>query len=501
MMFSLVVLWLIGGARAAGAESDGRPLRFGWIDWDPYQLEVARDRELVLEGLDIELVSAIAAGADQSLEFEQRPWAEVLVGLGDGTIDLSVGYRRPERDALVHYSFPYRLETEVIVVRRGHARAWPQTDLASLLAAMRGRFRIGVVEGYAYGPERFDAYLGDPANAEQVVASSSDRESLRKLLDGVVDGVVIDRTVAATIAWRNGWLDEIEELPLVVNQDHVFVLFSKASTSEAQVDAFNQSMVRMRESGDFSRIMLAYLHPILIAMTTEADWFLAIDVMGTVAFALSGLVLAVRERYSVVGALVLAALPAVGGGFLRDLLVSRVPVGLVRTPLYVGLIVGTVVAGYLLLRAGRLMSGKSARLAELSEPARRLAQHTVAFFDSLGLASFTVTGVAVAVGSNLRPLWLWGPLLAVLTAAGGGIMRDVVRGRIDESSIKTSFYPEVAVIWGLALSVFLAAMGTDLTPRALFWAVVATLAGGFSTRMIAYGLDWRAPAYGWSLDS
>jgi polar amino acid transport system substrate-binding protein len=84
----------------------------------------------------------------------------------------------------------------------------------------------------------------------------------------------------------------------------------------------------------------------------------------------------------------------------------------------------------------------------------------------------------------------------VLTAAGGGVMRDVVRGRIEESSLKGAFYPEVAVLWGFALSVFLAAMGADLTAGSLFWAVVATITGAFLTRMLAYWRGWRAPAYG-----
>lgn len=492
----VLTLGLIAAPWAALADAGEATLRFGWIDWDPYQFEETRDRERVLTGLDIELVREISLRAGQRLEFERRPWGEVLRGLEDGTIDMSVGYRRPERDAFVHYSFPYRLETEVIVVRRGDAAAWPQRDLTNLLDAMRGRFRIGVVEGYVYGPERFDAHLGDPANAEFVISSSSDRESLEKLLAGAVDGVVMDRTVAATIAWRNGWLGAVEELPLVINQDHVFVLFSKASTTQAQVDAFNQSLVRLRDDGEYSQIVRTYLHPILIAMTIESDWFFSIDVLGTIAFAISGLILALRERYSVVGALVLAALPAVGGGFIRDLLVSRNPVGLVRTPLYVELIAGTVLVGYLLLRLGRLLNASNRGVADLFERAQRFGRHTVAIFDSLGLASFTVTGVAVAVGTNVQPLWLWGPLLAVVTAAGGGIVRDVVRGRIEESSLKASFYPEVAMLWGFALSAFLASTGTDLTVDALFWAVLATIAGAFVTRMLAYWRGWRAPVFG-----
>ena len=121
------MIWMvvsIAAPRIAGAESGNEPLRFGWIDWDPYQYEEVRNRERIVSGLDVELVRAIASGADQTLEFEHRTWAGVLAGLADGTIDVSVGYRRPERDALVHYSFPYRLETEVILVRRGEAAPW-----------------------------------------------------------------------------------------------------------------------------------------------------------------------------------------------------------------------------------------------------------------------------------------------------------------------------------------------------------------------------------------
>ena len=54
--------------------------------------------------------------------------------------------------------------------------------------------------------------------------------------------------------------------------------------------------------------------------------------MGTAAFALSGVVLAYGGQYTLFGALVLAALPAVGGGIVRDLLLQRDPLGVVRSP-------------------------------------------------------------------------------------------------------------------------------------------------------------------------
>lgn len=103
----------------------------------------------------------------------------------------------------------------------------------------------------------------------------------------------------------------------------------------------------------------------------------------------------------------LAALPACGGGILRDLVLGRAPVGFARTPLYLALILATVGLGYLVFLL----------IDCLPEPTKhsrraRLARHTalaIEVFDALGLASFIVTGVVVAVEMEKSPLYLWGP--------------------------------------------------------------------------------------------
>ena len=69
-------------------------------------------------------------------------------------------------------------------------------------------------------------------------------------------------------------------------------------------------------------------------------------------------------------------------------------------------------------------------------------------FDAIGLPSFTVTGVVIASRFHAEPLLIWGPLLAATTAAGGGILRDVLRADADNPALKTSFYAEISVCWG-----------------------------------------------------
>ena len=76
-------------------------------------------------------------------------------------------------------------------------------------------------------------------------------------------------------------------------------------------------------------------------------------------------------------------------------------------------------------------------------------------------------------------------------------MRDVVRGNLERSSLKGEFYAEVAMIWGLILSLYLMQAGAQLTAAALVKAVALTMSGAVITRMLAYGLGWKGPRYAW----
>ena len=116
---------------------------------------------------------------------------------------------------------------------------------------------------------------------------------------------------------------------------------------------------------------------------------------------------------------------------VRDVIVSR-PLGAISSPLYAYLILGTVGIGYLFLRVIDRLRSKDpphGRDAKPTDEGSFLGQagNIVEIFDALGLAAFTVTGVVVALSQQVHPLWLWGPLLATLTGAGGGIGASVAR--------------------------------------------------------------------------
>lgn len=481
-------------------DAEGRQLRVlqgGWYLWDPYQFTVTRDGQQVLTGVDVELGRVVAHAAGYSVRQGYLPWKEHHARLREGSADIASGATwTAERAEYVWFSQPYRQETNVLYLRRGEGANHRYDDIAGMLDGFRGSGRkLGLVAGFAYADPLVNAYVADAANADLIVFADNEYQNLRNLLDKVVDGVIADRLVATTSAWRGGWREQVEEHPLRFSTNIHFI-FSKQSVSPETVQRFDEAIARLEESGEMRRIVSAFLSPILLAQTLDSRWFRVLDIIGTVAFALSGLLIAFRERYSLLGALVLAALPAVGGGVMRDLLVGREPLAVLTTPLYLGLVGATVASGFALVRLLRATDRRGWLPGRVSEFGRhRSLRDVYEISDAVGIAAFTVTGVAVAVSARTEPLWLWGPLLAMLTAAGGGMLRDLVRQSGNIASLKGEFYAEVPLLWGLLLSLYLVWQTPHLDPEDLVLAVVVTMAGAFLTRVIAVFARLRAPAF------
>ena len=96
--------------------------------------------------------------------------------------------------------------------------------------------------------------------------------------------------------------------------------------------------------------------------------------------------------------------------------------------------------------------------------------------------------------ASARPLWLWGPIAAVLTASFGGLMRDMLRHDRVVANLRGELYPEIAAVWGLAFAIFLEWEGARLQPEEIRLGVIVTILGVFLTRIVAIARG----AKGWS---
>lgn len=138
----------------------------------------------------------------------------------------------------------------------------------------------------------------------------------------------------------------------------------------------------------------------------------AIEIAGTLAFAMSGLIEAARRRMDVVGVAAVSFFAAFGGGTLRDLLLDRRPFFWVQYDEYIWAVLVLAVLG-----------GLGLRVAHLAPTARPML-----WADALGLGLFAASGAGIA--ADLGQASIVCALMGVVTAVFGGVMRDLLCGEV-----------------------------------------------------------------------
>jgi uncharacterized membrane protein YeiH len=191
-----------------------------------------------------------------------------------------------------------------------------------------------------------------------------------------------------------------------------------------------------------------------------------LDLVGIFVFALSGGLVAVRKDLDLFGVLVLAGITGLGGGFLRDVLIGAVPPAALADWRY---LLVPVAAGLLTFRF---------------HPALGRMERLVNVFDAAGLALFCVVGALKAVEYGLGPLP--SALMGMVTAIGGGMLRDVLAGRVP-IVLRGELYATPALV-GAGIAVAGVAAGLHEVPVAVAGAVVCVV-----WRLLAMRRGWTAP--------
>ena len=158
-----------------------------------------------------------------------------------------------------------------------------------------------------------------------------------------------------------------------------------------------------------------------------------IEAVGTLAFALSGLLEAARKRLDAVGVCLVAGLAAFGGGTLRDVLLDRRPFVWVAHSEWLWVLLALCIAAMAFLRARHFA------------PTEKAMQWP----DALGLGLFSATGTQLALAQDLPGIVA--VLMGVITATFGGVLRDVVCNEIPTAFSDHRPYAICAFIGGWVL--------------------------------------------------
>ena len=212
----------------------------------------------------------------------------------------------------------------------------------------------------------------------------------------------------------------------------------------------------------------------MVDFSIPAQVFIYIlDLFGTMAFAVTGAFKAIEHKSDIVGILLLATITGVAGGTISDIIIGQFPNSL-SDPVYVIITVLSGVAIFFLYS--------------------HLKKHWNLFlkFDAIGLGVFTIIGATFAynlVGLNFLAIMLAG----ILTAVGGGILRDVFVTQVPIVFVK-EFYISASFI-GVVVFYFTLYFGGELYSATILGIILTT-----TLRLIAMKFNWNLPRAKGSLD-
>ena len=159
------------------------------------------------------------------------------------------------------------------------------------------------------------------------------------------------------------------------------------------------------------------------------DIFYSLDILGTIAFAISGTLVAIHKRLDPFGIFIVAFVTAVGGGTLRDVLIDRHPVSWMQDVNYVYAIMAATIFAIIIRK----------KIGYLSK--------SLFLFDTIGLGIFTIIGTEIGIQQDFHPII--SIALGTISATFGGVIRDILCNEIPVI-FKKEIYASACIVGAIA---------------------------------------------------
>ncbi len=196
------------------------------------------------------------------------------------------------------------------------------------------------------------------------------------------------------------------------------------------------------------------------------DAFFLVDICGTFAFAISGVLAAVDRKFDFFGVIFLAFVTSLGGGTLRDILIGATPVGWMNSDIHIYVILITIPLAYFFMNT----------LVKLKK--------TFLLFDTIGIGLFTVLGLEKAIEVGLSPVVAI--MMGVVTAVFGGVIRDVLSSQVP-LIFRRAIYAFACLSGALVYS------GLNYFGLFLEFNLLLSIAVVISIRLLAIKYKWSIP--------
>ncbi len=157
-------------------------------------------------------------------------------------------------------------------------------------------------------------------------------------------------------------------------------------------------------------------------------FFQIIEILGTFAFSISGVLVALEKRMDVFGVFIIAFVTSVGGGTLRDVLIGQTPVTWMENMIYVYVIIAATIFSIIFRKRLDYLKG------------------SLFLFDTIGIGLYTVVGIEKGLAIGLHPIICIA--LGTITACFGGVIRDILCNEIP-IIFRKEVYATACILGGL----------------------------------------------------
>ncbi|MBE7013733.1 MAG: trimeric intracellular cation channel family protein [Ruminococcaceae bacterium] len=203
---------------------------------------------------------------------------------------------------------------------------------------------------------------------------------------------------------------------------------------------------------------------------------LTMEIIGTIAFAVSGALVAISFSLDIFGVAFLGVITAVGGGMLRDLLIGNHPPKIFSLSYLLIIALLTAIIVFVISYINKH------RFFEFKEKIERINN----FFDAVGLAAFTVTGTQMACTAGFSDKVIFVIFMGMLTGVGGGIFRDVLVSQTPYV-LKKHIYAVASIIGSILYYVLSVTFGFEFTGTLISMLTVIVI------RLLAAKYLWKLP--------
>ena len=199
------------------------------------------------------------------------------------------------------------------------------------------------------------------------------------------------------------------------------------------------------------------------------------DIIGTIAFAISGAILACKKNMDILGVIVLGLVTALGGGFVRDLVLGITPPKMFQNS--TNALISTVFAVLVFIFFFTKKNFSNNHLL-------KLMNRFMIITDTIGLASFTITGMATALSLGYHKKFLL-IFVGAITGVGGGMIRDVLAGTIP-FIFKEQIYAGACILGSIVFIIARNFFSYELSMIICFFTVLVF-------RLLAVKKNWNLP--------